>query len=126
MVLNRTFISSARPWHSSARSTAACCSLWCSGMARSFPTTNRSASTPRGFPQHATDRWGCCGTFQDLYLLASLVDVTWAMVKQAGSALRDRELLDVVARCDGETSVQLRWLQTRMKQAAPQALIAAH
>ena len=62
---------------------------------------------------------------QDLYLLASLVDVTWAMVKQAGSALRDRELLDVVSRCDGETAVQLRWLQTRMKQAAPQALVVA-
>jgi hypothetical protein len=47
------------------------------------------------------------------------------MVKQAGSALRDRELLDVVSRCDGETAVQLRWLQTRMKQAAPQALVVA-
>lgn len=68
---------------------------------------------------------GLLRDLQDLYLLASLVDVTWAMVKQAGSALRDRELLDVVSKCDGETAVQLRWLQTRMKQAAPQALIAA-
>lgn len=68
---------------------------------------------------------GLLRDLQDLYLLASLVDVTWTMVKQAGSALRDRELLDIVARCDGETSVQLRWLQTRMKQAAPQALIVA-
>lgn len=68
---------------------------------------------------------GLLRDLQDLYLLASLVDVTWTMVKQAGSALRDRELLDVVSRCDGETAVQLRWLQTRMKQAAPQALIAA-
>ncbi|MDI3213071.1 hypothetical protein [Arthrobacter sp. AL12] len=47
------------------------------------------------------------------------------MVKQAGSALRDRELLDLVSRCDGEPAVQLRWLQTRMKQAAPQALLVA-
>lgn len=68
---------------------------------------------------------GLLRDLQDLYLLASLVDVTWAMVKQAGSALRDRELLDVVSRCDGETAVQLRWLQTRMKQAAPQALVVA-
>jgi hypothetical protein len=68
---------------------------------------------------------GLLRDLQDLYLLASLVDVTWTMVKQAGSALRDRDLLDVVARCDGETSIQLRWLQTRMKQAAPQALVAA-
>lgn len=68
---------------------------------------------------------GLLRDLQDLYLLASFVDVTWTIVKQAGSALRDRELLDVVSRCDGETAVQLRWLQTRMKQAAPQALIAA-
>lgn len=68
---------------------------------------------------------GLLRDLQDLYVLASLVDVTWTLVKQAGSALRDQQLLDVVARCDGQTSVQLRWLQTRMKQAAPQALIAA-
>lgn len=68
---------------------------------------------------------GLLRDLQDLYLLASLVDVTWTMVKQAGSALRDRELLEVVSKCDGETAVQLRWLQTRMKQAAPQALVAA-
>lgn len=68
---------------------------------------------------------GLLRDLQDLYLLATFVDVTWTMVKQAASALRDRELLEVVSRCDGETAVQLRWLQTRMKQAAPQALIAA-
>lgn len=76
----------------------------------------------------STTRQGPVGLLrdlQDLYLLASLVDVTWTMVKQAGSALRDRDLLDVVSRCDAETAVQLRWLQTRMKQAAPQALIVA-
>jgi hypothetical protein len=76
----------------------------------------------------STTRQGPVGLLrdlQDLYLLASFVDVTWTMVKQAASALRDRELLDVVATCDGETAVQLRWLQTRMKQAAPQALVVA-
>jgi hypothetical protein len=46
------------------------------------------------------------------------------VIKQAGSALHDQELLAVVAECDAETAVQLRWLQTRMKQAAPQALVA--
>ncbi|MGZ4617548.1 MAG: hypothetical protein ACXV5Q_10515 [Frankiaceae bacterium] len=44
---------------------------------------------------------------------------------QAARALRDSELLTVVSRCDGETATQLKWLRTRMKQAAPQALIAA-
>jgi hypothetical protein len=68
---------------------------------------------------------GLLRDLQDLFLLASLVDGTWTMVKQAGSALRDKELLAVVDQCDAETGVQLRWLQTRMKQAAPQALVAA-
>jgi hypothetical protein len=67
---------------------------------------------------------GLLRDLQDLYLLASLTDVTWTMVKQAGQALHDAELLKVVADCDKEIAVQLRWLQTRMKQAAPQALVA--
>lgn len=68
---------------------------------------------------------GLLRDLQDLYLLASLVDITWTMIKQAGQGLRDAELLSVVAKCDRQTSTQLKWLQTRMKQAAPQALIAA-
>ena len=68
---------------------------------------------------------GMLRDLQDLYLLASLVDVTWTMIHQAGSALRDQELLTIVEECHQETQVQLRWLQTRMKQAAPQALLAA-
>jgi hypothetical protein len=31
----------------------------------------------------------------------------------------------VVERCRGEVAVQLKWLRTRMKQAAPQALVVA-
>ncbi|WP_284978737.1 hypothetical protein [Arthrobacter sp. fls2-241-R2A-200] len=68
---------------------------------------------------------GLLRDLQDLYLLASLVDVTWTMLEQAGQALRDRNLLAVVEHCQKETKVQRRWLQTRMKQAAPQALIVA-
>jgi hypothetical protein len=68
---------------------------------------------------------GLVRDLQDLYLLASLTDVTWTMVKQAAQALPDAELLAVVGECEHETSIQLRWLMTRMKQAAPQALIAA-
>lgn len=68
---------------------------------------------------------GLLRDLQDLYLLASLVDITWTAVEQAAQGLRDQELIDVVGRCDGETGTQLAWLSTRMKQAAPQALIAA-
>jgi hypothetical protein len=68
---------------------------------------------------------GLLRDLQDLYLLANFVDITWTMVKQAAAALRDKELLGVVTQCDSQTSTQLKWLQTRMKQAAPQALVAA-
>ena len=39
--------------------------------------------------------------------------------------MRDTELVAVVERCEGDTQVRLAWLTTRLKQAAPQALIAA-
>ena len=68
---------------------------------------------------------GLLRDLQDLYLLASLADITWTAVKQAAQGLRDAELLDVVDKCESETKTQLAWLSTRMKQAAPQALIVA-
>lgn len=68
---------------------------------------------------------GLLRDLQDLYILANFVDCTWTMVKQAAQALRDEELLGVVAKCDKETAVQIAWLKTRMKQAAPQALVVA-
>ncbi|MGH1526578.1 hypothetical protein ACRAWC_22250 [Leifsonia sp. L25] len=43
---------------------------------------------------------GLLRDLQDLYLLASLTDVTWTMVKQAGQALQDSELLEVVGGCE--------------------------
>jgi len=68
---------------------------------------------------------GLIRDLQDLYLLANLVDVTWMMVKQAACALRDDQLVAVVSQCEAQIKVQLSWLTTRMKQAAPQALIIA-
>jgi hypothetical protein len=51
--------------------------------------------------------------------------MAWTLVGQAAQGARDRELLAVVARCEGETAIQLKWLRTRMKEAAPQALVVA-
>ena len=68
---------------------------------------------------------GLLRDLQDLYLLANLADITWTMITQAAQALADHELLDVVTACEKESAVQVQWLKTRMKQAAPQALIAA-
>jgi hypothetical protein len=68
---------------------------------------------------------GLLRDLQDLYVLASLVDITWTAVAQAARGLRDRELIDLVAGCEQEVSGQLAWLRTRLKQSATQALIVA-
>jgi hypothetical protein len=68
---------------------------------------------------------GLLRDLQDLYILASFVDLTWTVVAQAARGLRDGELLDVVASSETDTDRQMTWLRTRIKQSAPQALIAA-
>jgi hypothetical protein len=62
---------------------------------------------------------------QDLHLLATLVQTTWTVLAQGAEGLRDHELLQVATHSNTETSRQLSWLVTRMKAAAPQALIVA-
>ena len=61
----------------------------------------------------------------DLYLMACECDISWTLVGQAAQGARDEQLLEVVQGCESETATQLKWLQTRMKQAAPQALVVA-
>jgi hypothetical protein len=68
---------------------------------------------------------GLLRDLQDLHVLASLVQTTWTVIAQGAQGLRDRELLDVATTSNAETSRQLSWLNTRMKVAAPQALIVA-
>ena len=68
---------------------------------------------------------GLLRDLQDLYLMAAECDICWTVVGQAAYGARDRDPLDVVNRCEGETALQLTMLRTRMKQAAPQALVVA-
>jgi hypothetical protein len=68
---------------------------------------------------------GLLRDLQDLYLMAAECDICWTVVGQGAYGARDHDLLDVVTRCEGETAIQLKWLRTRMKQAAPQALVVA-
>jgi hypothetical protein len=58
-------------------------------------------------------------------VLATLVQTTWTVIAQGAQGLRDRELLEIANTSNAETSRQLAWLHTRMKVAAPQALIVA-
>jgi len=68
---------------------------------------------------------GLLRDLHDLYLMATECDIAWTLVGQAAQGARDRELLAVVQSCEGETAIQLKWLRTRMKEAAPQALVVA-
>jgi hypothetical protein len=68
---------------------------------------------------------GLLRDLQDLYLMATECDITWTMIGQAAQGARDTGLVEVVKACEGETAIQLNWLKTRMKQAAPQALVVA-
>jgi hypothetical protein len=68
---------------------------------------------------------GLLRDLQDLYLMATECEITWTLVGQAAQGARDPDLLEVVERCEGEVATQLSWLRTRMKQAAPQALVVA-
>jgi hypothetical protein len=61
----------------------------------------------------------------DLYRRAAHCDMAWTLAGQAAQGTRDRELFAVVQGCEGETAIQLKWLRTRLKQAAPQALVVA-
>ena len=62
---------------------------------------------------------------QDLYVMACECDIVWTIVGQAAQGARDRDLLKVVRGCEGETTIQMAWVSTRMKAAAPQALVVA-
>jgi hypothetical protein len=66
---------------------------------------------------------GLLRDLQDLHLLATLVHTTWTVVAQGAQGLRDHQLLEIANASRAETTRQLTWLTTRMKQAAPQALI---
>jgi hypothetical protein len=68
---------------------------------------------------------GLMRDLHDLYLMASESDICWTLVGQAAKGARDEELMDAVSSCESETSVQLKWLRTRLKQAAPQVLLVA-
>lgn len=67
--------------------------------------------------------FGLLRDLHDLYLMAAECDISWTLVGQAAKGARDDGLLDVVDRSEAETATQMKWLRTRMKQAAPQALV---
>ena len=59
---------------------------------------------------------------RELYLAAQETLVTWVIVNQGALAARDKELLEVAKDCHLETELQMKWVLTQIKVAAPQIL----
>jgi len=57
--------------------------------------------------------------------LASYLDMAWTLVGQAAKGARDQQLIQAVGQCAKQTEAQQKWLTTRLKAAAPQALLVA-
>jgi hypothetical protein len=66
---------------------------------------------------------GLLRDLHDLYLMAAQCDISWTLIGQAAQGARDSELLSLVQESEQDTAMQMKWLRTRMKQAAPQALV---
>ncbi|GLX03895.1 hypothetical protein [Microbispora sp. NBRC 16548] len=82
---------------------------------------------PRATPGRGGDGGGLAllRDLHGLYLLATECDLSWSVAAQAARGLRDDELLGLTRHCASETAVQLLWLRTRMRQAAPQVLVVS-
>ncbi|MEV6846999.1 hypothetical protein [Actinoplanes sp. NPDC051411] len=68
---------------------------------------------------------GLLRDLQDLYLMTAECDICWTVVEQAARGIRDDDLAKLAAEGGADIAVQLQWLRTRMKAAAPQALVVA-
>ena len=61
---------------------------------------------------------------RQLHLSIEEAAMLWVIVGQGAQAARDRELLDLVERSREEMTSQLLWISTRIKETAPQVLVA--
>ncbi|MCP2258894.1 hypothetical protein LX15_002592 [Streptoalloteichus tenebrarius] len=61
---------------------------------------------------------------RDLSLTAHEAEIAWVILAQVAQAVRDPELLQVATECQEDARTRGKWLRTRIKQAAPQVLVA--
>ncbi len=77
------------------------------------------------FDEIRSGSFGLLRDLHDLYVMANSCDITWTMIGQAAQGAGDVELYETVNALEGQTSTQIKWLKTRMKQAAAQTLLVA-
>lgn len=68
---------------------------------------------------------GLLRDLHDLWLMSNEVQLCWTVLEQAAQALRDDDLERVCQACSKETHRQIAFFLSRIKQAAPQALVVA-
>ena len=61
---------------------------------------------------------------RQLHVLYAQASIDWVILGQGAQAARDAELLATVTKCHAQTLRGMKWTVTRIKQAAPQALLA--
>jgi hypothetical protein len=59
---------------------------------------------------------------RETYVAAHRAEISWIVLQQAAKAARDSELLKVVGVCAEEAEQTWKWLRTRLKDSAPEAL----
>jgi hypothetical protein len=89
------------------------------GVARSVAGERLRRALFRG---RRVDGFGLVRDLHDLITLATSVHSCWSALSQGARQQRDRSLEHVSRTCDAETLRQIAWLETKMRQSAPQAL----
>ncbi len=74
-------------------------------------------------PKRRQTGFGLVRDLHDCWLLAQESHVSLVVLDQAAKALRDAEMMRLIERMVDQNQRQRSWLFTRIKQAAPQALI---
>ncbi|MFC3994342.1 hypothetical protein ACFOVU_00325 [Nocardiopsis sediminis] len=80
-----------------------------------------------GVAPFAGPQGGRIGLLRDLhalYLLAADCEISWTIADRAAQSAGDAELAEVVARCHAETSGQVAWLRSRIREVAGAAVVA--
>lgn len=78
------------------------------------------------FDRRLSDSLALLRDLHHLWLMAQDAHITWAVVLQTASALRDEPLKVVCTKAQAYNHRQLIWLRTRIKSGAPQTLIVGN
>ena len=81
-----------------------------------------AATAARPAPDEAEPGTRLLADLSHLFVLAQECWIDATIVRQAALAKRDEELISTISSCVDGTVAQVKWLQTRIKTTAPQAL----